>query len=288
MTMLLRGYSEFVYFPVLHQYEHSAIDRTMVTPQLANRRNTNPYGRAISTQCRQVWESVPSHLRYDLYDEDIAWTELDPAITIRMISSYLEYLHMEFSMQRLLRRQTEAAIPAMLEFSMKLLSTVLVFNKQRQQAYSIQRHFPTIMLYFCLPSAGVLALELRRCTLENRPLPGTVSRADVIRNLSVLISCLEWVVLPGDGNHRLCKELNQMMALVLDEVLNYQPPQLSDDSQDKDNPNPNQSGMVTGGAAGGGSFFDMPMVEGMEPIPTEPEDFLNWLDNANWNNTYLF
>ncbi|KAF2652265.1 hypothetical protein K491DRAFT_719106 [Lophiostoma macrostomum CBS 122681] len=263
------------------RYNMAVVKEQILEQSLAGKANDDDAAKieAISSRCRHVWESVPSHLRYDLYDEDVAWTELDPAITIRMISSYLEYLHMEFSMQRLLRRQTEAAIPAMLEFSMKLLSTVLVFNKQRQQAYAIQRHYPTIMLYFCLPSAGVLALELRRCTLENRPLPGTVSRADVIRNLSVLISCLEWVVLPGDGNHRLCKELNQMMALVLDEVLNYQPPQ-HDESQD----NAAQSGMVTGG----GGFFDMPMVEGMEPIPTEPQDFLNWLDNANWNNTYLF
>jgi hypothetical protein len=35
----------------------------------------------------------------------------------------------------------------------------------------------------------------------------------------------------------------------------------------------------------GQGFFDMPMIEGLEPIPTESEDFLNWLDNATWNNT---
>jgi hypothetical protein len=33
------------------------------------------------------------------------------------------------------------------------------------------------------------------------------------------------------------------------------------------------------------TFFDMPMMEGMQPIPTESENFLNWLDNANWDNT---
>jgi hypothetical protein len=30
------------------------------------------------------------------------------------------------------------------------------------------------------------------------------------------------------------------------------------------------------------------MIEGLEPIPTESEDFLNWLDNATWNNTDIF
>lgn len=234
--------------------------------------------REISINCRRTWESVPAQMRYDLYDEDRVWTELDPSVTLRMISAYLEYLHIEFQVQRIIRRHTQTAVPALLELSMKLLSTVLIFNKHRKPGYGIQRHVPTIILFHCFPSAGVLALELRRCTLENVPLPGTVSRADIIRNLSVLISCLEWVILPGDGNHKLCSELNKMLAMVLDQVLNHQPPPTSADSEDS-------SGGI--GDAGGG-FFDMPMIDGMEPIPTQSEDFLNWLDNANWNNTYLF
>ncbi|ORX97546.1 hypothetical protein BCR34DRAFT_165121 [Clohesyomyces aquaticus] len=241
--------------------------------------------QAISNECRQAWESVPSQLRYDLYDEDSVWSTLEPKSTLRMISVYLDYLHTDFQMQRILRRQTEMAVPALLEISMKLLSTVLVFNKQRSQSYHTRRHFPSVILMYCLPSAGVLALELRRCTLENVPLPGNISRADLIRNLSVLFSCLEWVILPGDGNHKLCSELNKMYAMILDEVLNYQPP-----------PNNECQGNEDGSASGsggsmntvGGGFFDMPMIDGIEPIPTESEDFLNWLDNANWNNTYLF
>ncbi|KAF2266303.1 hypothetical protein CC78DRAFT_153536 [Lojkania enalia] len=230
----------------------------------------------ISTECRQYWESVPSQMRYELYDEESAWNDLEPGIALRMISAYLEYLHMEFQMQRILRRQTQLAVPALLEISMKLLSTVLVFNKLRNQLYTIQRHFPTIILFYCLPSAGVLALELRKCTLENVPLPSTVSRADVIRNLSVLISCVDWVILPGDGNHKLCSELNKMLTLILDEVLNYQPPAANESQADG-------SGNGLPGVTSG--FFDMPLIDGMEPIPTESEDFLNWLDNANWSNT---
>ncbi|KAF2016040.1 hypothetical protein BU24DRAFT_346994 [Aaosphaeria arxii CBS 175.79] len=233
--------------------------------------------QAISTECQQTWQSLPPHLRYDTYDEDLMWTEVDPAISIRMISAYLEYLQNEFQVQRILRRHTPAAKPALLDISMKLLSTVLVFNKHRKQEYGVQRHVPTIILFYCLPSAGILALELRRCTLENAPLPGDLKRADIIRNLSVLISCLEWVILPGDGNHRLCSELNKMLAYILDEVLNHQPTANTNSDAGTD------SG--SGIPAVGGGFFDIPLVDGMEPIPTESEDFLNWLDNANWNNT---
>jgi len=211
-----------------------------------------------------------------LYDEEEVWASLGPTFALRLIGAYLEYLHMAFQIQRLLRRQTQDALPTILEISMKLLSTVLVFNKKRNQEYNVQRHFATLVLFYCLPSSGVLALELRRCTLENIPLPSTVSRADIIRNLSVLISCVEWAILPGDGNHRLCSELNKMLALVLDEVLNYQPPANKDQSD-------GGTGAPLGGVGAG--FFDFPPIDGMEPIPTESEDFLTWLDNANWNNT---
>jgi hypothetical protein len=192
-----------------------------------------------------------------------------------MIGAYLEYLHMDFQIQRILRRQTQTALPALLEISMKLLSTVLIFNKRRNTEYNVQRHLATLVLFYCLPSAGVLALELRRCTRQNVPLPSTVSRADIIRNLSVLISCIEWSIMPDDGNHKLCFELNKMLALVLDEVLNYQPP-----AQD-----------VQGEGGGsaldvlGPEYFDIPMIDGMEPIPMESEALLDWLDNANWSNT---
>lgn len=195
-----------------------------------------------------------------------------------MIGAYLEYLHMAFQIQRLLRRHTQTALPVLLEIAMNLLSTALVFNKKRNNEYNVQRHFATLVLFYCLPSSGVLALELRRCTLENVPLPNTVSRADIIRNLSVLISCVEWAILPDDGNHRLCSELNKMLAIVLDEVLNYQPPINGTEQGEGEE-------TITNATAIGTGFFDIPMMEGMEPIPTESEDFLNWLDNANWNNT---
>lgn len=231
--------------------------------------------RAIHSDHRQTWESLPAHLRYDLYEEEAVWASLGARVTLRMIGAYIEYLHMDFQIQRLWRRQTQTALPALLEISMKLLSTVLIFNKRRNQEYEVQRHFATLVLFYCLPSAGVLALELRRCTLENVPLPSTVSRADIIRHLSVLISCIEWAIMPGDGNHKLCSELNKMLALVLDEVLNYQPP--ANDTQ--------EDGTSAALGTMGPGFFDIPMIDGMEPIPTESEDFLNWLDNANWNNT---
>lgn len=235
--------------------------------------------QAISTECSSFWQSVPTHMRYDRYTEEGAWNGLGAGVTVYLITAYLEYLHMHFQIQRMLQRLTQQALPALLEVSLQLLLTSLVSNKPFNGVFETRRHFPTVILFYCFPAAGVLALELRRCTIGGTSLPDTVSRADVIRNLSVLTSSLEWLVLPGDGNHKLCGELNKLLAMVLDEVLNYQPPRMIDASTDLD--------LLAGNGTG---VFDMPLSEGLEPIPTEPEDFLLWLEDARtWdNNVGLF
>lgn len=227
----------------------------------------------ISAECTQWWESLPAHMRYDKYSEEDAWIGLGAGPTTRLIAAYLDYLHLLFQTQRLLHRHTQQALPSLLEVSLKLLSTSLVYTKPNNRVYETRRHFPTVVLFYCFPAAGLLALELRKCTIAGVAVPGTVTRADVIRNLSVLTSCLEWIVLPGDGNHKLCSELNKMLAIMLDEVLNYEHP-------------------VNGGlenvenlAGSGQGFFDMPIINGLEPIPTEAESFLDWLDNATWHNS---
>ncbi|KNG49180.1 fungal specific transcription [Stemphylium lycopersici] len=212
---------------------------------------------AISAECTEWWQALPAFLRYETYTEDAAWNGRGPGIT------------------RLLHRITQQALPALLEVSLKLLATSIVSTKPDNGVYETRRHFPTVILFYCSPAAGLLALELRRCTIEGVSLPSTISRADVIRNLSVLTSCLEWIVLPGDGNHKLCSELNKMLALVLDEVLNYEPPIIDNQGNGED--------AATLAAGAGQGFFDMPMIEGLEPIPTEAEEFLNWLDNATFS-----
>ncbi|KAL6709709.1 hypothetical protein ACN47E_001137 [Coniothyrium glycines] len=253
--------------------QYAVFKERLLEQSLAGEKDSNVISnlQAIISECMQFWDQVPAHLRYDLYTEEAAWLGLGPGLTVRLISAYLDFQHLLFQAHRVLHRQTQQQLPALLEISLKLLSTSLVSTKPNNRTFETRRHFPTVILFSCFPAAGVLALELRRCTIESAALPSTVSRAEVIRNLSILTSCLEWIMLPGDGNHKLCSELNKMLAQVLDEVLNYEPP---------------QSGIDANGEDQGG--FNMPMIDGLEPVPTEAEDFLNWLDNATWNNNDIF
>jgi hypothetical protein len=98
-------------------------------------------------------------MRYDMYTEEGSWTVLGPGITIRLISTYLEYLHMHFQIQRMLHRLTSQALPALLEVSLKLLSTTLVSTKPINGVYETRRHFPTVILFYCVD----VQLRARHC-----------------------------------------------------------------------------------------------------------------------------
>lgn len=260
------------------RFQIAIFKERLLEQSLAGEKDINvvPNIHSLLAECTQWWEKLPAHVRYEKYNEEDAWIDLGAGKMLRLISAYMDYLHLLFQTQRLLHRQTQQDLPALLEVSLKLLSTSLVSTKPNDRAYDTQRHFPTVLLFYCFPAAGLLALELRKSTIEGVALPSTVTRADTIRNLSVLTSCLEWIVLPGDGNHKLCSELNKMLTIVLDEVLNCEPPANGE----------SENAHLSAGPGNG--FLDMPMIDGLEPIPTGSEDFLDWLDNATWNNSDLF
>ncbi|KAL4911655.1 hypothetical protein BDW62DRAFT_61710 [Aspergillus aurantiobrunneus] len=63
-------------------------------------------------------------------------------------------------------------------------------------------------------------------------------RAELIRNLSVFVSCLSWVAAPGQGNHRTCKAVERKLSDILDQILD---------------PRPSASGSVSGSGSGSGA-----------------------------------
>lgn len=81
------------------------------------------------------------------------------------------------------------------------------------------------ILYYGLPGASVLTLELLRQSREVGPHAIVLPRAELIRNLSVFLSCLSWVARPGHGNYKTCKEVEKKLSHILDQILDPQPVQ---------------------------------------------------------------
>jgi len=46
-----------------------------------------------------------------------------------------------------------------------------------------------------------------------------MSRSEIIRDLSIPISYLQWVTRPGDGNYAACSEVSRTLAWIVDEAV---------------------------------------------------------------------
>jgi len=66
-------------------------------------------------------------------------------------------------------------------------------------------------------------LELLRQTRSRTPTNKAFPRSEVVQNLSVLVSALDWIVRAGEGNYSLCRQARKMLQRILDRVLAPEP-----------------------------------------------------------------
>ena len=75
------------------------------------------------------------------------------------------------------------------------------------------------MALYGLPPAGVLALELLHYSQTGVPAPYHLPRSEIIQNLSNLVSAIDFIVRPTNGNFEICNQAKRMLQAVLDTVL---------------------------------------------------------------------
>lgn len=200
-----------------------------------------------------------------------------------LLSVYLDYLNSEFHIQRLLSKYSEAATLALLNTSNQMLTAVMVLIKQHSLAHELQRDYAWLVLFYGVSSAGVLAAELSRSSRTNQPFPPSMSRPEVIRNLSVLISYLEWVTRPGDGNYAACSEASKMLARILDEALDPQSIATTDQRQPQQELQPAGANGEMPAPSEDPTLLELNGI-GNEALPIDSEAFLDWFENVDWNN----
>lgn len=72
---------------------------------------------------------------------------------------------------------------------------------------------------YAAPAGGILCNELLHPTLPARPVPGIMTRAGIVQQLSLLIGFLDWVN-PTAPNGDLCASTKAVVQHVLDHTLN--------------------------------------------------------------------
>lgn len=151
----------------------------------------------------------------------------------------LEALYTEFILHKLVMNQDHSSRSMLIETSHLILSLVLSSLSQRialagyridlewSVSRSSSRNFwcalstdiAMQLVYYAMPCASVLILELLR-QVEQPQQNITISRSTLIQDLSVLISCCDWLTEPDQQNYSLCKRAQSIFSRSLDRILN--------------------------------------------------------------------
>ncbi|RMZ71128.1 fungal specific transcription factor [Pyrenophora seminiperda CCB06] len=181
----------------------------------------------ISQRIRTSWEALPKHLQY----WKTCWEENVPStICLMLCIVHLTHWYNEFMIQRLIDYSPLTLNTALLRVSIDLLSNTLTLGTVRDRLYDVHRDMLNGMLLFGIPAASVLATALREQHLTGQQFPAEVSRAEIIRMLSVLISHLDAAAhmensgaRHGEANYNLCRKGSKIFTKVIDAVLDSKP-----------------------------------------------------------------
>ncbi|KAE8145297.1 putative C6 transcription factor [Aspergillus avenaceus] len=175
----------------------------------------------IIKEARATFHAAPAFIRYDIQVEDHDTESY--ASSFPSLHMYLHYLYTIFILQRVLVKRTNTGHQALFDTARQALSIVIRIGSECDQSMDLNRHYTWLILYYGLPSASVLTLELLHQTQELSTHAVSLPRAEIIRNLSVFLSCLSWVPRPTHGNYHTCKEAEKTLSHILDQIIDPQP-----------------------------------------------------------------
>jgi hypothetical protein len=212
--------------------------------------------REIIARNQALLDSIPPQLRYN-HDQSIANAPLQ---AFKAAQEYLGIIHNEFMVQRTLCRHMRNGTAELLRISQRMLSVVLDVSNVRSPLPGIGRYVPWMNIFFGLPPAGVLAIEL----LQHKRHPASSEtffpKGRIIQDLSVFVSNLRWMYVQGDGNYQLADQARHSLQKILDTFLDDVPSSASASAL------PNT-----------GIYLDQ---------PNQPLDSLMWLANSDFDTEF--
>ncbi|WPH02943.1 Hypothetical protein R9X50_00581300 [Acrodontium crateriforme] len=133
---------------------------------------------------------------------------------------YFNYLTMEFQIQRMLESGDDVAKSSLLKVSVEIIATILQLGAVRDRVVVLRHDYEFVLLTYAMPSAAVLTSMLADSVRnKNKPFPLGTSRAEVIRQLSVVVSQLDTIFLSENANYTITSQASATITRILDEVL---------------------------------------------------------------------
>ncbi|EMD65050.1 hypothetical protein COCSADRAFT_26005 [Bipolaris sorokiniana ND90Pr] len=177
----------------------------------------------ISQRIGTCWDMLPKHMRYwkTCWDDDVP-----TKICLMLCIVHLTHWYNEFMIQKLLDYSPLTLNTALLRVSIDLLSNTLTLGTIRDRSYDVHRDMLHCVLLFGIPAASVLATALREQHHTGQQFPSGISRSEIIRMLSVLISHLDAAAhmensgaRHGEANYNLCRKASKIFTKIIDTVL---------------------------------------------------------------------
>ncbi|KAL7917219.1 hypothetical protein ACQKWADRAFT_307332 [Trichoderma austrokoningii] len=175
----------------------------------------------ILTRASSIWETMPHFMHYELS----LWGRIAPSTILMLLSLKLEYLYSKFLLYKMLVNRSSGYRHALIQISHETLGLVLSVMKKRDIIGSHRIDLEWTIVFYAMPCASVLILELFRLASLPKPQSSVASnRSTIIQDISVLISCCDWLTESGKSNYELCKQAQLVFSKALDQILNHELP----------------------------------------------------------------
>ncbi|RDW92202.1 hypothetical protein BP5796_01596 [Coleophoma crateriformis] len=164
----------------------------------------------------QTLNSYPPWLHYN---KDFAnphylqWTRL---------SLRFRYLNCCLLLEQLWTKRGNADKQPLLDVAREMLELTVFMWTERDQFRDRHYDYDFMIMFYGIPAAGVICVELLRQMKQSAPTHLHVPRSEVIPNLSLLVGFLDWVQ-PTAANKQLCIRMRAVIKGILDRILDAPP-----------------------------------------------------------------
>jgi len=166
---------------------------------------------------QNVWEGFPPRLQYNPNHFGVA----TPYLSFRHILVYLDYLDLNFRIQRLLSEILgDNNDQDLLTVALALMNTSSNCIKRFCRRFGASKDWDSILWIYGLPSAIVLANALWKRAQLGQEISHPIPRAELYRQLSVLASDVEANADPSEGNFPIYNEQRKLLSEKLDLAFN--------------------------------------------------------------------
>ncbi|WPH03578.1 Hypothetical protein R9X50_00646000 [Acrodontium crateriforme] len=218
-------------------------------------------------------------------------SRLKPAYVDMLIAVYLSYLNTHLAIYRLLEENDPSVKQLLLSTAAQMLAVVIRLGNVRDRPVPLAY----VVWNWGMPSVAVLTSALAQARSSQQPLPNGLSKAEIVRNLSVFASYLENLFKPDNANHKMTKQVSTTIVRTLDDVL--------DDGSNGEmaaNLDGNHDPLASENSGSNGQALDItssrmdpaPIQDTIPGWPYDEQGFAEWMTAVDWtavtNNEWSF